>query len=86
MPSDLPTICQERARLLHAYRDATTTYAERVREMVELAISGRETESGTKRSVCRTAWELAESNRLALSRHEADHACDRTVWSGSLKD
>jgi hypothetical protein len=86
MPSDLPTICQERVRLLREYSDATTTYAEGVREMVELAIAGRESASNSARRLCREAWDKAESSRLALSRHEADHACDRAGESRGVED
>ena len=75
MPSDPPSICQERSRRLHSYRDAATNYAEKVRELTELAIAGRESESNDARRMCRLAWDTAESSRLALSRHEADHAC-----------
>jgi hypothetical protein len=86
MPSDLPTICQERVRLLREYSDAATNYAERVREMAELAITGRESESNAARRLCRAAWDIAESSRLALARHEADHSCDRAGESHSVED
>jgi hypothetical protein len=86
MPSDLPTICQVRARLLRDYRDAATHYAGKVREMAELAIAGLETESNALRRLCRAAWETAESSRLALSRHEADHSCDRAGEFRSVED
>jgi len=71
-------ICQERVRLLREYSDAATNYAESVRQMAEHAIGGRGSESNTARRICREAWDTAESTRLALSRHEADHTCDRT--------
>ncbi len=77
MPRDLPTICRDRARLLGDYRDAAIDYAGKVREMTELAVAGHESESNAMRRLCRAAWETAESSRLALSRHEADHSCDR---------
>lgn len=64
-------------RLLRDYRDAAVNYAGKVREMAELAIAGHETESNSVRRLCRAAWATAESSRLALSRHEADHSCDR---------
>jgi hypothetical protein len=86
MPSDPPTICQVRVRLLREYSDAATTYAESVRQMSELAIAGRETESNAARRLCRAAWDAAESSRLALSRHEADHACDRAGESRGVED
>jgi hypothetical protein len=86
MPSDPPQICQVRVRLLREYSDATTNYAERVREMAELAIAGRETESNAARRLCRTAWDTAESSRITLARHEADHSCDRAGESRSVED
>jgi len=86
MPSDLPTICQERVRLLREYSDAATNYAEGVRQMVDLAMGGRESESNAARRLCRAAWDTAESSRVALSRHEADHACDRAGESRGVKD
>jgi len=85
MPSDLPTICQDRVRLLREYSDAASNYAGSVREMAELAIAGREIESNAARKLCREAWDTAESTRLALSRHEADHACDRAENSAAWK-
>jgi hypothetical protein len=86
MPSDLPTICQERVRLLREYSDAATNYAESVRHIAELAIAGRGSESNAARRLCRAAWDTAESTRLALSRHEADHACDRAGESCGVED
>jgi hypothetical protein len=86
MPSDLPMICQERVRLLREYSDAATNYAESVRQMTEFAIAGRETESNAARRMCRVTWETAESSRLALSRHEADHTCDRAGESRGVED
>jgi hypothetical protein len=83
MPSDLPMICQERARLLRSYREATNDYAGKVCEMTELAMRGGDGELNAKRLLCRAAWDAAESSRLALARHEADHACDR---AGSFRD
>ena len=77
MPSDLPPICQERARLLREYKDAAASYAGRVREMAEFATAGQEPETNAARRHCRTAWEIVETSRLALWRHEADHNCDR---------
>jgi hypothetical protein len=86
MPSDLLSICEVRVRLLREYNDATTNYAERVRQMVELALAGRESESNAARRLCRVAWDTAESSRIALSRHEADHSCDRAGESRSVED
>jgi hypothetical protein len=79
-------ICQERVRLLNDYSDAATDYAGKVRDMVEHAIAGRESESNAARRLCRAAWDSAEGSRLALSRHEADHACDRAGDSRGVKD
>lgn len=86
MPSDLPPICQERVRLLRSYSDAATTYAGKVREMAELALRGQDSESNAVRILCRAAWDAVESSRLLLSRHEADHICDRTSNLRSVED
>jgi hypothetical protein len=86
MPSDPPTICQERARLLSDYRNAATHYAGKVHEMAELAMAGLETECNAVRRLCRAAWETTESSRLALSRHEADHSCDRAREFRGVED
>jgi hypothetical protein len=75
MPSDLPSICQERARLLRNYSDAVSDYAVSVREMADLALAGEEVRAKETRRVCRTTWDEAEKSRLALYRHEADHNC-----------
>jgi len=45
--------------------------------MTELLGLGLETEVDVLRQKCKRAWEAAEKARLALSRHEADHSCDR---------
>jgi hypothetical protein len=84
-PSDLSKICQERIRLLREYKDGATHYAERVCQMTELAIAGHEIESNAARRLCREAWDTAEISRLALARHEADHACDRAESSAAWK-
>jgi hypothetical protein len=86
MPSDLPPICQERVRLLRNYSDAATHYAGKVREMAQLAIQGKESESGAVRALCRTAWDAVESTRLVLARHEADHTCDRARNVRGMQD
>jgi hypothetical protein len=86
MPSDPPTICQERVRLIREYSDAANNYAESVREMAEFAIAGNESRSNAARRLCRAAWDTAESSRIALSRHEADHSCDRAGESRSVED
>ncbi len=77
MPSDLPTICQERARLLRKYSDAVSGYAQRVREMADFVMAGEEVRASEARRACRTTWDEAEKSRIALYRHEADHLCDR---------
>jgi hypothetical protein len=79
MPSDLPLICQERSRLLRAYLDAAGSYATRVREMAEFVMLGDEARASQARRFSRTVLQEAESFRLALYRHEADHSCDRTM-------
>ena len=79
MPSDLPMICQERARLLRKYSDAVSDYARSVREMTELVIAGEEVRANDVRRTCRTGWDDAEKSRLALYRHEADHSCARAA-------
>ena len=79
-------ICQERVRLIREYSDAAANYAESVRQMTELAIAGHGSESNAARRICRLAWETAESSRIALSRHEADHTCDRAGESRSVED
>jgi len=86
MPSDLPSICRERVRLLRNYSDAATSYAGKVREMADLAIGGQDHESNSVRALCRSAWDAVESTRLALARHEADHACDRAGNLRSVED
>ena len=75
MPSDLPTICQERARLLRKYSDAVSDYAKSVQEMANFIMSGEEVRANGARRICRTGWDEAEKSRLALYRHEADHSC-----------
>jgi hypothetical protein len=77
MPSDLPTICQERVRLLREYSDAASGYSASVREMAEFVMSGHEVRANEARRSCRSSWDRAEKSRLALYRHEADHQCNR---------
>jgi hypothetical protein len=79
MPSDLPTICQERHRLLGEYSNAASEYSSRVREMADFVTSGEEVRANEERRICRTAWDEAERSRLALYRHEADHNCNRSA-------
>jgi len=70
-------ICAVRLRLVLEHRDSTRLYSEEVRRMTELLGVGLESEVAVLRRACRTAWEVAEKARLAVSRHEADHFCDR---------
>lgn len=77
MPSDLPRICAERARLLREYSDAASAYAGGVRQLADFALAGDEVKTNELRRACRAAWNVAEQSRLALFRHESDHACDR---------
>ena len=79
MPSDLPSICEERLRLLREYSDAASGYSRSVREMAAFVTSGEEVRANDARRRCRTAWDEAEKSRLALYRHEADHNCARSA-------
>ena len=79
MPSDPPTICEERLRLLREYSDAASVYSTSVREMAAFVTSGEEVRANEARRICRTAWDEAERSRLALYRHEADHNCTRSA-------
>jgi hypothetical protein len=79
MPSDLPTICKERLRLLDEYAAAAHGYSMSVREMAAFVTSGEEVRANEARRVCRTAWDEAEKSRLTLYRHEADHGCSRSA-------
>jgi hypothetical protein len=86
MPSDPPTICEERASLLRKYSDAVSGYSTSVREMAAFVTSGEEVRANEARRVCRTAWEDAEKSRLALYRHEADHGCSRIASVRNASD
>jgi CheY-like chemotaxis protein len=90
MPSGLPSICQERSRLLRQYADAASNYATSVREMAGFVRSGDEVRAGEARRISKMFLEAAEKFRLALYRHEADHTCDRmadlqTVFETTLE-
>lgn len=78
-------ICKERARLLHRYAAAAKTYADCVREISELVVSGREGVNEA-RTNCRAAWDETEKSRLELYRHESDHQCDRGARVPSVSD
>ena len=79
MLSDLPTICEERLRLLREYSDAASGYSASVREMAAFVTSGEEVRANETRRTCRVDWDEAERSRLALYRHEADHNCARSA-------
>jgi hypothetical protein len=79
MPSDLPTICEERASLLRKYSGAVSEYAKIVCDMAELVIAGEEVRANEARRTSRLAWDETERSRLALYRHEADHGCTRAA-------
>lgn len=79
MPSDPPTICEERLRLLREYSDAASGYSTSVREMAAFVTCGEEVRANEARRICRIAWDEAERSRLALYRHEADHNCARSA-------
>ena len=70
-------MCSERRVLLSDYSEAAGSYADSVRNMTELVGLGLTSEVDLLRRNCRSAWEIAERARLALSRHEANHGCDR---------
>lgn len=86
MPSDLPKICAERARLLREYSDASSAYASGVCQMADSAIAGDEVKANELRRACRAAWETLEQSRIALFRHETDHACDHGADVRSVLD
>ncbi len=76
-------VCQERFRLVADYRETTRIYADFVREMTDLIGEGLESEVDLLRRSCRMALEAAERARLALSRHECNHSCDRVTSAQS---
>lgn len=76
-------MCTERLRLIADYRDTTRTYADSVRAFTDLVGLGVESDAELLRRTCRFAWEVAERARLALSRHEVNHGCDRKNSRGS---
>ena len=76
-------MCQERIRLVGHYRETTRTYADFVRKMTDLVGLGIESEVDLLRRSCRISWDAAEKARLALSRHEADHSCNRIDFRAS---
>lgn len=70
-------MCAERQSLLTAYSQAARAYADSVCKITDLVGLGLGAEVAVLRGACRSAWEAVERARLALSRHEADHGCDR---------
>lgn len=74
-------MCSERRTLLSGYSDAASAYADSVRKMTDLVGLGLSSEVDLLRRGCRSAWEAAERARLALSRHEANHGCDRSDFA-----
>lgn len=76
-------VCKERIRLAVDYRETTRIYAEFVNKMSELVSLGMESEVDLLRRLCRMSWDAAEKGRLALSRHERDHICDRSDFANS---
>jgi hypothetical protein len=76
-------VCQERIRLVADYRETTRIYADFVREMSDLVGLGPESEVDLLRGSCRLAWDAAERGRLALSRHECNHSCNRSNFQES---
>jgi len=79
MPSDLPTICEERLRLLREYSDAAMGYSTRVGDLAAWVNAGDEVRANEAQRMCRIARDATEETRLALFRHEADHNCSRGV-------
>jgi hypothetical protein len=65
--------------LLRKYSDAVSGYANNVREMADLVMSGEEARANEVRRICRAGWDETEQSRLALYRHEADHSCARAA-------
>lgn len=63
--------------LLSVYSETARAYADSVHEMTELVALGLFAEVDVVRRGCRSAWDAAERARLALSRHEVNHGCDR---------
>ncbi len=70
-------MCSERCNLLSEYSETARVYADSVHKMTELIGLGLSSEIDLLRRSCRSAWDAAERARLALSRHEANHGCDR---------
>jgi hypothetical protein len=75
--------CADRQSLLSDYSSAAQNYANTVRKMTELVDLGLMSEVDVLRRTCRSTWDAAERARLALSRHEANHGCDRSDFVAS---
>jgi hypothetical protein len=74
-------MCTERQYLLTAYSGAARAYADCVCKMTDLAGLGLSAEFDLLRRNCRSAWDAVERARLALSRHEVNHGCDRSDFA-----
>lgn len=74
-------MCSERRALLSDYSETARVYADSVRKMTELLGLSLGSEVDLLRRNCRSSWEAAERSRLALSRHEANHGCDRSDFA-----
>ena len=81
MSQQQASICEQRLVLVRDYRETTKIYAESVADLTDLVKSGLESEADLVRRTCRAAWDAAETARLALFRHEADHGCNRIDFS-----
>ena len=86
MPRDMPTICQDRSRLLRVYVEAASGYSARVRELADFVISQEEVRVNEARRICLTAWHALEKSRLAFHRHEVEHGCDREAEIRNVSD
>jgi hypothetical protein len=75
--------CEERMRLLTEYRNAAYEYSVAVAELVETIALDVDSRIDLLRGACRSAWDQVEKARIAVSRHESDHLCDRV--SSALK-
>lgn len=76
-------MCSERRILLSEYSETTRAYADSVRKFTDLAGLALGSDADLLRRNCRSTWEAAERARLALSRHEVKHGCDRPDFAGA---
>jgi len=76
MPSDPPTICEERLRLLREYSDAATGYSASVREMAAFVNTGEEVRANEARRIAERlgmmpsgpAWRCTGMRRIMVAR------------------